>query len=238
MEGLRGKTLAELDARYAVRPIEAALAMQIVETCHYMRRRVRPVSAHGLINKAQGKVVGVVLYSTGIGSTVRNSICGEAWGSRAIELARLCVDDGERDYPTSYFLSRSLSMLARPRIVYSFADPAYGHTGKIYQADNWLYCGMTQAGKHKAYLKQDGSLSHSRSLRRLFMGVKERVEKVAVDITPKHRYVKLLGSRKDRRAMGQALRFEVQPYPAGETARTEVPRFDEMDAAPPLISCI
>jgi hypothetical protein len=37
------------------------------------------------------------------------------------------------------------NFLPRLRLVVSFADPAHGHVGAIYQASNWLYTGKTSA---------------------------------------------------------------------------------------------
>jgi hypothetical protein len=90
---------------------------------------------------------------------------------------------------------RSLARSSEAKLVVSFADPAAGHLGVIYQAAGFLYLGQTEAER---FLELDGRLLHPRSayerygsnsarhLRRTGIPVLRRIT------VPKHRYAYLL----------------------------------------------
>lgn len=76
--------------------------------------------------------------------------------------------------------------------------------GYVYQATNWLYTGMTKSRTDKF---SEGHARHyaKDETRRQYR-------------TAKHRYVYLVGDRREVRAMRRALRYPVLgAYPKGET---------------------
>ena len=62
------------------------------------------------------------------------------------ELGRVALD-GHEGFHVTAVVSRALKKLRercpRLRLVVSFADPAEGHLGRIYQAGNWIYTGTS-----------------------------------------------------------------------------------------------
>lgn len=110
---------------------------------HYSQRMpIGRLVCHGVWES--GAFVGCIMYGRGASKEL-----GTQWGltfTQCCELVRIALAPG-RVVPTSRALSVSLRMLhsSSPdlKLVVSFADAAQGHVGKLYQATNWLYCGMT-----------------------------------------------------------------------------------------------
>jgi hypothetical protein len=136
------------------------------------------------------------------------------------ELNRLVVGDDMPPNTLSRFVAGALAQLPRPMAVVSYADPNHGHHGFIYQATNWLYLGPT--APTPKFMDPDGKSIHRRTVVELF-GTS------ALDAIPdwvqlgeqvgKHRYLKLLGSKTDRRRMMTHLAYEILPYPKGDNDR-------------------
>ena len=83
---------------------------------------------------------------------------------RIYELRRLvCIDDTPTN-TESYFIGQTFKWLKQNtdiEVIVSFADEEYGHSGIIYKATNFEYCGTTSPSKK---LIVDGKEYHSRSL--------------------------------------------------------------------------
>jgi hypothetical protein len=129
-------------------------------------------------------------------------------------LARFWMADGLPPNNESRVLAMILRELRRRgavRLLVSFADPAAGHIGTIYQAAGFLYLGTTEPER---YFELDGVRIHARSasqrfgsnsvahLRRTGLAV------VARTSPPKHRYAYVLDSAWRWRLRGHPL-----PYP-------------------------
>jgi len=118
---------------------------------HYSQRMpVGKLICHGVWE--HGSFVGAIIYGRGAARTL-----GAAWGcdqTQCCELVRIALAPG-RTVPTSRALSVSLRMLAKTnpgmQLVVSFADPAQGHVGTLYQATNWLYTGDTAPASQYFY---------------------------------------------------------------------------------------
>ena len=107
---------------------------------------------------------------------------------------------------------RSLKKNTNLKFLLSYADPAQGHVGGIYQATNWLYTGASDA--MPLYDIGDGKPRHSRSLAHSFGTHSLRhfaahgVNVKLVTQSAKHRYIYFLDP--DWR---QRLKPQVLPYP-------------------------
>jgi hypothetical protein len=79
------------------------------------------------------------------------------------ELCRIALD--KHMTPVSRILSIALKVLKREmpgiRLLVSYADLNQGHEGKIYQASNWIFVGMTG---HEAGIMLNGKLTHRRTI--------------------------------------------------------------------------
>ena len=106
-------------------------------------------------------------------------------------------------------------------IVVSFADIEQGHVGTVYQACNFLYCGLS--AKRTDWKVKGKEHLHGQTIADEFRGVENRAQamkdKYGDDFylqarSRKHRYVFIVGSKSFKRVALRSLRYQVQPYPS------------------------
>ena len=192
---------------------------------HYAKR-LCPIS-HAFGAYREGELVGVVTYGTPASSPLRIGICGEEWASRVLELNRLCCENSPN--VASLIVGRSLRMLPKPSVVVSYADTAQGHVGYVYQATNFVYTGLSAKrtdwkirGKEHLHGATVADESRGQKNRAKWMRAKYGDDFYLEDRPRKHRYVFPVGSKSQRKAILAALKYEVEPYPKGESRRYEI----------------
>ncbi len=204
-------------AQDGVHPIRNSDCYWLLLNKHYARRIPSISYAFGLWRN--GGLAGVVTYGKPAASTVRTGLLGPDMADRVIELNRLCLDEN-RPNDASHLVGRSLKMLPKPCAVISYADCEQGHLGYVYQATNFLYCGLSEKRTDWALRGNEGK--HGQSVADEMRGVENRAEAMrkkygdAFYLKPrsrKHRYVFLCGSRKDVKTMRAQLRYPVLAYP-------------------------
>lgn len=207
-------TLADLmqESEREVRRITYSDARPFLLEIHYARRMPQVKYAFGLFEG--GQLIGVVTY----GIPPSNSLCIGLAGRKnqydVLELNRLVIlPEYSGENRASYLIAHSLKMLPPRTFVVSYADTAWTHIGYVYQATNWLYTGLSAKrndtyqpdGKHpRAYDKDEHSdLKQTRS--------------------QKHRYVYLVGNKREKREMRKELNYPVYPhYPKGDETRYDI----------------
>lgn len=177
-----------------VAPVETAGATYAVEHWHYSG--TLPVPPRVMFGVWEhGKFIGVVIYSRGTSSDI-----GTAYGltqEQVCELTRVALN--KHDAPVSQIVAESIRLLKerapRLRLIVSFADPAEGHHGGIYQAGNWIHSGSSSPSP--VYYDKAGRKWHSRQVNSkgyvTQFGVRRRVPKTAdlrkVMMPGKYRYL-------------------------------------------------
>lgn len=166
-----------------------------------------------------GKFIGVVIY--GVGATA-NLV--KAYGLKPIEgceLVRVAMTNHKT--PVSRIIAISLKLLKTKfnglRLCVSFADPAQGHHGGIYQAGGWIFSGGSAVSDEYIYR---GKQWQGRSFRNSHKGMENHPDVVKVKGTSKHRYLMPLDA-----AMREQIAQLAKPYPK-RTTRTK-----EQDAGHP-----
>ena len=87
-----------------------------------------------------------------------------------IELRRLCCIDTTPKCTESYFIGKTQRWLKKNtnhKIIVSYADAHYNHTGIIYRATNFQYEGLTSKGRVIDY---DGRTYHDKAIRTKYKG--------------------------------------------------------------------
>jgi hypothetical protein len=87
-----------------------------------------------------------------------------------IELRRLCCINETPKNTESYFIGCMLRWLKKNshhKIVISYADAEYGHSGTIYKASNFKYLGKQKGAKVIDY---QGKLYHDKTIRTMYNG--------------------------------------------------------------------
>lgn len=141
--------------------------------------------------------------------TVNEGLLGGFMKDRIYELNRLVKNDGLVKNATSYFVSCCLKMLPKPMCIISYADSGQGHHGYIYQATNFIYCGLTN--KMFDWVGEDNK--HNRH------NWQRNENDKKVERSRKHRYVYFLGNKTQIKEMKYNLSYPIEDYPKGNNQR-------------------
>lgn len=202
---------------FAVERIASNLAHPFLLDIHYAGRIPSISYCYGLWR--EGVLAGVVTYGKPPAAPQRTGVCGVDMAGRVLELNRLCLLDNRKNEASS-LVGASLRLLPRPSIVISYADPDQGHVGYIYQATNFIYCGLTE--KRSEWKIKGQEHLHSQTIADRYRGHKKPSEAIRAehgddfylkDRPRKHRYIYFTGSKRERREMHKLLRYEVKAYP-------------------------
>ena len=153
---------------FTVRPVDPAVAMPFIRENHYTRNTngLNWEYCFGLY--AGDTLIGAMIYGM---LSMRNA--WKPYGDSpndVIELKRLACIDATPKNTETYFIGHTLRWLARNtqyKRVVSYADPHFGHSGVIYRASNFKYCGQTDKGRS---VQVGNRLYHGKSLRTTYKG--------------------------------------------------------------------
>ena len=186
---------------------------------HYLHRRVATSYSYGLY--VSGELMGMVTY-TKPRLSLAQSISDKANRENTLELSRLYIMDSvSQQVPniTSKFVGWSLRQLKKRGNWYiiSFADSGMHHTGAIYQATNFLYCGTTKPGEYawNGLGKHGGAWERGKYYRYM------------IQSSQKYRYIKFIGSKSFKKHARKELKFEVQIYPKLNSVHYQIGDIEE-----------
>jgi hypothetical protein len=147
-------------------------------------------------------------------------ICGKEYSDKVLELNRVCLLDNHKN-EASFLVANSIKLLPKPMIVVSYADTSKGHVGYVYQATNFIYTGLSanridwtikgQEHKHSKTISDGLTLEEIKKLHGDDFYYTER--------SRKHRYIIFHGSKTDKKVLRSKLKYEVMPYPKGDSER-------------------
>lgn len=201
-----------------VEPIPSNEAWPWILKKHYAHRLPSIQYAFGLYDN--NTCCGVVTYGPPPTPAIKEALFGGIWQDRVYELNRLCIDSDNKN-AASILVGRSLRMLPTPSCIVSYADSGQGHVGYIYQATNFLFTGSVVA--HDCEYIINGRVTHARTLTAkgitapMKWAFENHIEVVRPE--PKHRYIYLCGTKREKRDMLAKLAYDVLPYPKGESKR-------------------
>lgn len=199
-----------------VKQINYQTAMDVVVNKHYLKRKCPCSIAFGLY--AYNELVGVIVFGKPASYTLCNGIAGKEESKNVVEFSRLWVDDKMPKNTESWFVARAIKLCGF-EIIVSFADTEQGHIGYIYQATNWLYCGVSKKQKYfrlKSDSKNNGGIKYRRRERMPKAKIIEQYGEEYVEeyfSSLKHRYIYFNASKKRRKQLMKKLRYQVQDYP-------------------------
>jgi len=177
---------------------------------HYAKRIPSISYSYGLYQDCVLK--GVCTFGKPASPALCIGVMGQEFKDRVTELNRLCVECDKKNI-TSWFVSRCIKMLPKPMCIVSYADTAQGHIGKIYQACNFVYTGLSD--RHIEWYIEDSN-KHSRHIPKISVRGDEWKSR---ERPRKHRYIYFIGSKKEVKEMRRALRYPICDYPVGVTKR-------------------
>lgn len=200
-----------------VREIPHKDAYPLLLHTHYAARIPSISYSYGLFT--DDTLLGVCTYGCPCSPNLRRGLCGREWAKHVLELNRLCLVDNKHNQ-ASFLVGATLRLLPRPRIIISFADTAQQHLGIVYQATNFLYCGLS--AKRTDWQITGREHLHGMTVGDEFRGQPNRAAKMrkkygdAFSLVPrprKHRYVYFLGSKREKKEFRRLLRYPVMSYP-------------------------
>ncbi len=215
-EGRAGSIPSPALQSIRVQPIPFAAARQILVRHHYLHSLPGGTQlAFGAF--VEGRLLGAITF--GVGPYNAFALVDGACPDDCLTLTRLWLSGELPSNSESRVISvclRYLKKYTSLKFIITYADPAQGHVGTIYQATGWLYTGLSEATPK--FDIGDGVARHSRSLAHAFgshslkylsgRGLKVKV----LPQIPKHRYIYFLDQNYRNRLKAPAL-----PYPKKET---------------------
>lgn len=153
---------------YVVKELSRSEVRDFIEKWHYSKSINGLMSSHcfGLFN-------GDTLIGACIFGKMAMANAWKKYGERqedVIELRRLCLIDDTPRNSESFFIGKCLRWLKNNtnfKVVISYADPEYGHSGIIYQASNFEMIGMTSPGR---VIMWNGKKYHDKAIRTKYKG--------------------------------------------------------------------
>ena len=161
-------------------------------------------------------LLGIVSYNLPT-RAVCESVFGAEHFDRVWHMGRLAVADHVPRNAESRLIGGSMQRVQReyPNVwaIVTYAASEIGHVGYVYQATNALYTGT--GGDSTYFIDPDGKRrgtylsGHVNAERAASMGW------TRYEGAPKHRYIYILGNKRERRQRRELLRYPVLPYPKG-----------------------
>lgn len=206
-----GITLRPLNDNYGLKkmkilPIKYDETKDWLLNVHYLQRMPSINYAFGLFE--DGKCLGICTFGMPASGNLCQGICGKEWETNVFELNRM-VFNNHVENGCSRLVAGAIRLLPKPMIIISYADTEYGHVGKVYQACNFIYTGLS--AKRRDYIVPDGKHPKGREK------TQETVER-----SRKHRYLFIHASKSDRKKIIQSLNYTIEPYPQGTPRRYEI----------------
>jgi len=201
----------------SVAPVSRSDTKPFILDIHYAKRFPSVSKSFGLFR--DGQLEGIVTYGTPPSDPLRRGVCGPSLKEHVIELNRLVLVNNYKN-DASKLVGRSLKMLEGDFIVVSYADTSQNHVGLVYQATNFLYCGLS--AKRTDWVVEGKEQLHGQTIADEFRGYPNRASLMREkygdrfylkDRPRKHRYVTFVGSRKFKDSSRKSLRYPVKPYP-------------------------
>lgn len=200
-----------------VEPIVNKLAHDLILNVHYARRLPSISYAFGLFDGSE--LLGVVTFGSPPSAPVRKGLLGPDHAHRVLELNRLVLRENVHNR-ASFLVGGALRFMPEGTVVLSFADTDQKHVGTVYQATNFMYCGLS--AKRTDWKIEGLEHMHNQTIVDMFKGEADRGKAVRerfgdkfqlVQRSRKHRYVYICGGKKTRKELRALIRYPELPYP-------------------------
>ncbi|MEY2669758.1 MAG: Listeria phage [Bacteroidota bacterium] len=183
---------------YEIKKISRNETKDFIINIHYAHRMPSISWAYGMYDN--GELIGICTYGKPASPSLCIGVCGVENSKYVQELNRLVLKYNKPNQ-ASYLISKTLKMLPKPMVIVSYADTEQEHKGIIYQATNFFFTGTSKPRTDMA--GKDGK--HSRH----HLG--DRTQRV--NRSAKHRYIYLLGTKKEVKKLKKELKYPILEYP-------------------------
>tara|TARA_R110002012_G_scaffold5991_3_gene27476 strand:+ start:1204 stop:1821 length:618 start_codon:yes stop_codon:yes gene_type:complete len=183
---------------YVIKKISYEQTKPFILNIHYAKRMPSISYAYGLFES--NNLIGIVSYGSPVSPSLCKGVAGEENKKIVIELNRLVLKENKKNQ-ASILIGASLKLLPKPKIIVSYADTKQNHLGIVYQATNFMFTGTSKLRTDIA--SKDGK--HSRH----HLGDKTK----RVFRSPKHRYIYIIGNKKQKKELLKNLKYKILDYP-------------------------
>ena len=207
-----------------VETIPFAEAKALIVRYEWLRSMPTGTQACYGLRTASGELAGVVAFARGP-APESHHLCGPEHRNLAICLSRGACVHWAHPHAASFLIARACQLAAEQhgwRVFFAYADPMAGEIGVVYQAANWLYLGQgvgrrSCAGRLRFFSRREGKWRSTRSVRgrrAVLADLRSHPNWIAEWTPDKGRYVWLEGSKRQKRDLRRALKYEPRPYPS------------------------
>lgn len=182
------------------------VAKYACQNFHYARKMVTGATIKIGVWE-NGKFIGCVIYGKGANNNALKKYGLKSW--EGCELMRVALKEHTTPVTKILRISRVLLFQKAPKlkIIVSYADPEQSHKGIIYQADNWVYEGLTDRVDY--YIDKKGVELHWRKARY----AQKRGEILQMFYKPgKHKYIYPLDKKWYKDYMRQSSKSKMASY--------------------------
>ena len=185
--------------KYEVKKINYNDTKHFILNIHYAKRMPSVIQySFGLFE--DNILVGIITYGIPASPFLCKGIAGVKNKSLVLELSRLVLKNNKKN-EASMLVGKSLKLLPKPKIIVSYADTDQDHVGFIYQATNFYFTGTTKPRTDMAGKNGKHSRHHlGDKTKRIFRSAK-------------HRYVYVIGNKKDKKKLFKELKYPILNYP-------------------------
>lgn len=224
-----------LKQNYTVRSITMSDVGDFFTKKHYMKRNPIVKFLFGIYD-FDNLLCGVSSFGTAPSSFWNNG--GHLFNNKhkiiVTELNRVVINENMPKNTVSFFISKCIKLLPKDIVIISYADINQNHTGYIYQALNFLYCGESKPMCKSKDYEINGKKYHGRTmdseLIRKICGNKYNdilnfednflsIGGIVNNHKPKHRYILIKANKSIRNKLKKDLIFEVLKYPKKTNTR-------------------
>ena len=195
---------------YQIKKINYNDTKPFILNIHYAKRMPSISFAYGLF--LSNELVGIVSYGSPPSQSLCKGIAGVNNKHLVLELNRLVLKNNKKN-EASMLVGQSFKLLPKPKIIVSYADTSQGHTGFIYQATNFIYTGLSDKRTEWRMINNN---KHSKTICEQFTLTerKNNPDKFyLIDRPRKHRYLYLIGSKKEKKNLIKQLKYPILNYP-------------------------
>jgi len=219
-----------LKNKYTVKSIGNFMAIEWLLKKHYAKRKPIMQYVFGLFDE-NNLLNGVCVFSPAPSRFWNNGgkLFNDKHEINVMELSRLFLNDTHEKNLTSFFVAQCLNKIPKPNVVVSYADANNNHCGYIYQATNFIYCGLAEPKNKSMDFILFGKKYHGRNMNieftRKMLGKqynedlhwKDNILAVGGEIIkqlPKHRYIFI--NAKNKKQLIEDMIYKHEPYPKNE----------------------
>lgn len=202
-----------MNKNYKVEIINRADCTEFILNIHYAKRWPSITYAYGLFE--DNILVGVITYGTPPSAPLRKGIAGDNYIKNVLELNRLVLRNNKKN-EASLLISKSIKLLPKEKIIISFADISQGHSGVVYRASNFIYCGLS--AKRTDWKLKGKEHLHGQTVADEFRGMNNRSKLMRdkygddfylMDRPRKHRFIFLHGSKTWKKETFKHIRYKI-----------------------------